>query len=187
MKQRKIIFLTILSTFLFLMIPQIPAIDYTMTKNHNIESLAESIGIKDKNKNKLVQLINTKQNRIDEKVTIFKILENVKSPLNSEKNILFVVGSILNIIISIIVFVLNVLITILSLISGLLNTVIGIIINLIFSVIKQVFHLGAILSGVLDLIASVITGLVGILLKVVIIILGVIKDIIKEIITPSTI
>ncbi|MBS3748842.1 MAG: hypothetical protein KGY65_05120 [Candidatus Thermoplasmatota archaeon] len=185
MKQRKIVFLTILSTFLFLMIPQIPAIDFTMTKNHTIESLAESIAIKDKNKNKLVQLINTKLNQVDEKITIFTIQENLQTHISSEKNIPLVIGFLFNFIISIIVFVLNVLIIILSLISSLLNSIIGIIINLIFSVIKKVLNLGTILGGLLNIIANVITGLVAILLNVVVGILALIKDIIIDLIKPS--
>lgn len=186
MKQRKMIFLTILSTVVFLMLPNIPAIDYNMVKDHNINLITESMQIKLSNKDKVLQLINN-LNRLSQKDNLFTVLETMQSQIISEKKLSAAFGSILNVILSIIVFVLNALITILSLISGLLNTIIGIIINLIFTIIKKIFHLGTILSGVLDLIASVITGLIGIFLNIIIIILGVIKDIITDIITATNI
>ncbi len=186
MKQRKMTFLTILSTIVFLMLPNISAIDYNMVKDHNINLITESMQIKQSNKNKIIQFIDD-FDQLSQKDNLFTVLEMMQSQISSEEKLPAVLGSILNFILSIIVFILNALITFLSLISGLLNTMISIIINLIFTIIKKVFHLGAILSGVLDLIASVITGLIGIFLNIIIIILGVIKDIITDIITPSKI
>ena len=86
MKQRKMIFLTILSTVVFLVLPNISAIDYNMVKNHNINLITESMQIKQSNKDKIIQVINN-LNRLSQKDILFTVLETMQSQIRLEKKI----------------------------------------------------------------------------------------------------
>ena len=185
MKRRKILLFSIISTFLFIMLPQIPAIDYSLTKKHTFNLATDAT-------HKAVSIIKNGNEPTDkigdtyDKITPFiNQLEQIVSYLQQDSVVSSIIGSILKFILSIITLILNILITGINLFAGILNTVFSVTINLIFGIIKKVLNLGSILQNLLDMVASVLTGLFGIVLDIVVGFLTLLKDIIVSLINPS--
>ena len=185
MKRRTIFVLSVLSTFLFIMIPHIPAIQYTKTKEQIYQIISENTiedntFITEKIDHKTINsdIIN-KMTIVLEKIHIFilsKITETKDMPI---------LKLLINLILSIIVMILNILIIIINIASGLVNTVFSVAVNLLVGLFKKILNLGLLLQKILDVFASIVTGLFGIVLNIVVDLLSVIKDIIVSIISPG--
>jgi hypothetical protein len=178
MKRKIILFVSILSCFLFITLPQIPAIDYSMsrekTRNLATQLLPEDIT----NNEGLNKVVEERLNKIDEIHPLITSFENILSKTQSNFATSSIFGTILKFILSIIVLVLNILISVISIVSGLANKLFSTMVNLIVSIIKKILDLGTFIQKILDIAAIVITGLFGIILNLVVGFLTLIKDII---------
>lgn len=185
MNKRKVFFLSILTTFLVLMLPHIPAIDFTITKetvSHIASQSAPFEKIKDK---KLSSFFNQEKIDIQKITPLFNLIEKISSHVKTDEEVNSILGTLLRFILSIIILILNILITTISIISGLANTLFSLTINFIVRIIKSILNLSSILQRIIDIIASIVTGLFGIALNLVVGLLTLIKDIIVNLIKPS--
>lgn len=171
MKKRTVLFLSILSTFLFLMLPHIPAIDYTLAKEKTTKSISQPLYSKDFEKDIVTPFLSI----ISHATSILQLKENPNSILTS----------ILSFILSLIALVLNILVSVISIIAGLVNTLFNVTVNVIVGILKKILSLGSLLQRILDISASVITGLFGIILDIVVGLITIIKDVIVNLITPK--
>ena len=172
MQKRTIFMLSILSTFLFLMLPQIQAVDYNLVKENAIQSFKQSLQIDDGIK---TEKISSFLNQLSSRSDILRTKLNVNS----------IFSSIIKFILSILALILNVLLSVINIIGGLVKTVFNVTVNLIVGLLKKILGFGLILQKVLDIFASVITGLFSIILDIILGILTIAIDIIVHLITPN--
>jgi phage-related protein len=185
MKRRTLLMFSITSTFLFIMLPQIPAINYTKTKEQIFHTIADNF-IKDdapitakNDRDEINSEIITKMTVLLEKINT--VLTNGKTEITDMP----ILKSLINLILSIIIIIINLLITVISIVSGLVNTIFSVAVNFLVGLLKKILNLGSLIQKVLDVFASIVTGLFGIVLNIIVGLLEVIKDIIVSIISPN--
>jgi hypothetical protein len=185
MKRRTLLMFSITSTFLFIMLPQIPAINYTKTKEQIFHTISENIikyntPIIVKNDNNQIN-----SETIDQITVFLEKIHNVFSNKITETKDMPILKSLIYLILSIIVIILNLLITVIGIVSGLVNTVFSVVVNFLVGLLKKILNLGSLLQKLLDVFASIVSGLFGIVINIVVGLLGIIKDIIVSIISPT--
>jgi hypothetical protein len=197
MKRRTLLMFSLITTFLFIMLPQIPAINYTKVKEQFFNEITEDILKENLPITTKIDKDDTNQDTVKQMSVLFEKINN-NVVLNGKTEIMDIsIISILlsllrillkistNLLISIISIVLNLLTTVISIVSGLINTIFNIAINLLVGTIKKILNLSSLVKKLLDIFANIATGIFSIFLNIVVGLLSILKDIIISIITPN--
>jgi len=164
--ERKILFGSIIATIILMMLPTIPAVEYSVVKDTNNSFQTEQI--KDYDIKELEQQLKEKINSIQIKGLGGKLFT-----------------FLWKILVKIINLILGIIGTVLNIAGSVITTLFSIVVNIITGLIKNILNLGSLLSKFIDILASILNGIFSIVISILIKIFNVIKQIINIILSPN--